>query len=164
MNLEALLKVMFPDYNGEFYPTGSEVYGYSNELSDYDFMVLSPEGIGMPENKVRNEIIKRLEELQIEIEHSQYFNCIKFNLLDKKINLVFLNDKNYSAWMSATKVLKALKKFHEDQLMPYNCLADKRLRCILFQQMVTEFGGDDVGLVYENHLFCVNEPAASSPS
>lgn len=144
MKLESLLKVIFPGYEGEFYPTGSEVYGYPNELSDYDFMVLDPEG------KIRGRLVARLEELETEIESSQYFNCIKFPIMDKVVNLIFLGQVNYNAWMKATRAMKAMKKFHESQpVLAASVLQDKILRCMLFQELVIEFGGEDVGLVYE---------------
>lgn len=144
MKLTSLLKVIFPGYEGEFYPTGSEVYGYPNEQSDVDFMVLDLEGY------TRRRLVAKLEELETEVESSQYFDCIKFQLFDKKVNLIFLNPVNYKAWKDATKAMKAMKKFHDSQpVLAASVLQDKRFRCKLFQELVTEFGGDDVGRVYE---------------
>lgn len=144
MKLESLLKVMFPNYEGEFYPTGSEVYGYPNEQSDVDFMVLDPEG------RLRDRLVARLEELGSEVETSNYFNCIKFPIMDKVVNLIFLGQVNHNAWMKATMAMKAMKKFHEGQpVLDSPILKDKGLRCKLFQELVIEFGGEDVGLVYE---------------
>lgn len=146
MKPEALLKALFPDYEGDFYPTGSQVYGYPDVNSDYDFMVLDPD------LRLREKIINKLKELGTDVVHSKYFDCIKFNLMGRAINLIYLNQTNYTAWERATCTMKAVKKFYDSQPLVKNPISDRSLRYKLFQELVTEFGGTVVAAVYEDRL------------
>ena len=151
--IENSLKLLFPTIkNLEFHATGSQVYGYPNEDSDYDIIVSETR---------RQEILDILKQQNIDIEHSKLYKCIKFKFLNVVINLIFLDDRNKAAWIYTTNAMIGFKEFGERVTgYPPGCLTDKLLRCKLFNSLVKQFGGDPTTEVYKptSLSFDPNEP------
>ncbi|AEC53232.1 hypothetical protein SCRM01_286 [Synechococcus phage S-CRM01] len=139
MIIESSLKLLFPTIkNIEFWATGSQIYGYPTEDSDYDIIT---------HLSYRDQVIKVLETQNIEVTHSNYYNCIKFKFLNITINMIFLDDKNKHAWIQATTSMVAIKESICDER--FNPLRDRNQRYKLFQNLVTHFGGELPTTVYE---------------
>lgn len=145
MNIENGLKLLFPTVTGvEFFATGSRVYGYPQETSDYDVLV---------HESFKTKIVNALEKQKIEVTHSNYFNCIKFDFLSIKINIVFMDNRNLEAWKLSTQAMLAFKNFVEDTSYDAkSVLIDKNYRYALFGRFLKQFGGDDAREKYDSTL------------
>lgn len=141
MKLELILHSIFSKA-GEFVPTGTQVYGYPTEVSDHDFLVLIPKDFD-----VKNYIVSKLEENKVKVHHSAVFDCIKFMLTEKLINIIFLDDKNFRAWTKATRAMEVLRNSEEVDVFK-TILTDRDKRIALFEIFVLSEGGDKPKTVY----------------
>lgn len=136
MNLPSLLKKIFPDQI--FIATGSRAYGETDQNSDYDF------AINVSQQK---RILNCLKEWELEYRTSKYFDCIKFDILNAEINIIFLNDVNLHAWQLATLAMKAI--YENEKVSGHSHFSKKKFaRCNLFSNMVKNFGGDSPTIVF----------------
>lgn len=139
---ETSLKLLFPTIQGlEFWATGSQIYGYATEGSDYDVIV---------DLERKNDILEVLKSQNIDYQHSNVFDNIRFKFLNIDINMIFLNPKNRDAWISATQTMCTFREFTERvSSQRAECLVNKKLRCDLFSKFVLQFGGDPTEKVYD---------------
>lgn len=114
--------------------TGSRVYAVPTEKSDFDVCVnLSEKG----------RILNLIEELQISAEPSRFYDNIKFDLNGELINIIFLEEVNYSAWKNATSAYLALNAEGVNEYISDAIFSGaKAARYKVFQSFVVAFGGE----------------------
>jgi len=99
--------------------TGSRVYGPASANSDIDFAVLIP---------FHFNLLADLVVRGVKLTESNYFKAVKFECMGYSINLIPLSACDFVAWHKATEAMTLTTP-----------IADKNLRCIVFQQLVQAY-------------------------